>query len=762
MKNEGLSSKDVATLLKKYGANVVRDKSAGFGKKYLLPLVSPISLMLIAAAVLSYFNNDKLDALFIILLYFLNYFIGQWQTHKADKSIAKLQESLKVMIKVKRDGEWKEVISDDLVPGDVVALGLGSIIPADGEILSSDNLALNEAALTGESLPQEKAVGDKIWSGTFVATGDLTAQITATGGETRFGKTIMGIDTNGEKSILEKDIMRISKFLSVLAIIAVAILTVAAFLRHESLALMLTLDLSLLIAGIPIALPAVMAVILSIGASVLAHKKVIVRRLSALEDLSNVNLLLSDKTGTLTTGEIAVTGSKSYSDKFSDDDIIALANMVAHSKTPDAIDSAIHLKAHDIKAIDAEVEKFVPYNGDNKRATVTVKYNGEEYVISSGAAQIVAKDNAEILKSVAEASGAGFRTLAVGVGKNEDDVRAVGLLYLADPLRKNSAETIRFMQKSGIAVKMVTGDNHLIAAKIAGELGLNGVVLTRDDMNSFSADVFSEILPSDKQKIVEHFQKAKYVVASTGDGVNDLPALKTANVGIAVSNAVPALKSAADIVLLKDGLGVIRDAIIEARKIFERLYNYSVYRISESSRVIVTILILGLAIGSYPLDPLQLILLAVFNDIPIMSLATDRVKASGNPAKINNSRRLKYALTYGFLGIASSLALFFIMYSWWGLPMNVVKTMFFLKLTVSGHLLIYVAHTDKRWWKFLPSRGVIFATLGTQFVASILAFTGFLMPTPISLGLIGIVWLWSIIWMQISEFGKWILQKIVK
>jgi H+-transporting ATPase len=248
--------------------------------------------------------------------------------------------------------------------------------------------------------------------------------------------------------------------------------------------------------------------------------------------------------------------------------------------------------------------------------------------------------------------------------------------------------------------------------------------------------------------------KRFYTVASNGDGVNDLPAVKAASVGFAVSNAVDALKGAADIVLLSSGIGVMRDAFIEGRKIFERLDSYSLYRISESFRLIVTIVILGLVTGTYPLTPLQLILIALLNDIPIISLATDRVQIAVRPAKINVRRQFGQSLAYGAVGIVNSLLLYFFATAYLHLSIAVVETLFFLKLTVSGHLLIYVAHTKERWWRYLPSGGVIIATALTQAIATGLAITGFLMPAAVSWKLALFVWIWSFFFMQMSEIVK--------
>ncbi len=782
----GLTTVEAENRIKKYGLNDVEEKKAGVIKKFLAPLYSPISLMLLGAALLSRLSNRIFDSYFIIGLYFVNYSIQKWQEFKADKALQQIRERLSFNVSTFRDNKWSFINAKYLVPGDRIRLGLGSIIPADANVASSKNLSTNEAVLTGESLPKEKKIGDKIYSGSFIATGSLEAEVTATGKNTFFGKTIFSIEAPKQKSILEKDILTITRFLTFISIGAVIILTLVLLIKGFGIKDLLTLDLSLIIAGIPIALPAVMAIILSIGAAGLAKKLVVVRRLSALQDLANVNMLLTDKTGTLTKNKISVADIISYQKDLTPGNIIELARLATLAETPDAIDLAIIKKFEEIKpaAENSEILTFIPYDSERKRSTVLIKKGQEKILISMGAPQIIQAFDEFTSPELKEkfdsdinnAATKGFRVLAIAIKKNETEEKNMimaGLLFLADPLDEGSKEVIGFMKENGIDVKMLTGDNEIITKRIATELGLSGKILsvkeTRDLYNKSensleelkTAAAFAEIMPKDKYEIVKAF-KSQYIVAATGDGINDLPALKIANVGIAVSGAVTALKSLADIVLLGQGLSVIKDAIIESRKIFVRLYNYSIYRISESFRLIITILVLGIIYGSYPLQPLQLILLAFLNDVPIISLAFDRVKISSEPARIKTKERFALSLLFGFIGILNSILLFVLTLNIFHLPIEIIQTMFFLKLTVSGHALIFVAHTKEKWFKFLPSKEVIMATISTQIIATGLAVSGYLMPSKISWPMALFVWIWALIWMQITELMKSLQEKFIK
>jgi len=782
MSNLGLSESEAKKLLDKFGENDVLQKERRVIRKFILPLFSPISLMLLGAAVLSFFNKKIFDFYFILFLYFVNYFVQKFQEFKADKAIEKIRDKLSFDVTTLRDGKWQKVSAKLLVPGDKIKLGLGSTIPADCELTWSKNLTVNEAILTGESMPKEKKDGDKVFSGSFVMTGVMEAIVEATGKNTSFGKTIFAIDKPRHKSALEKDILSISRTLTIISLVAVAILTVVFFLKHFSINDLLTLDLTLVIAGIPIALPTVMAVILSIGASGLAKRMVIVRRLSALEDLADVDMLLTDKTGTLTKNEINIVDVVSYKAGIDTDRIMELAGYAASKDNLDAIDLAIVKKLEGAGITTrGEVKEFIPYDSDRKRTTALVDEGGNTFLVSLGASQVIEsfskfasaglKDKFE--SGIRRAADGGYRVLALALKdtktNDERDMEIIGMLLLADPLDESAAGIIHFINERGIEVKMLTGDNKVIAGRTAKELGLNGSVISGKEIETVLADgssgdgfkntaAFAEILPEDKYRIVEA-ARGKYVVAVTGDGINDFPAFEAANVGIAVSGSVSALKSAADIVLLDKGLEVIKNAILESRKIFVRLYNYSVYRISESFRLIVSILVLGLWLGIYPLLPLQLIVLALLNDIPIISLAVDRVKVPMRPTEIKTRKRFVLSMLFGSVGLLNSLLFFFIMSHVFNYSLESIQTMFFLKLTVSGHMLIFVAHTKERWFKFLPSKQVIVATVATQIVATGLALTGFLMPVKISLGLAILVWIWAFFWMQVGEFMKDVQKK---
>lgn len=770
----GLSTDTAQNLQKQFGRNSVEQIQTTKLIKVLKWFISPISLMLVGSALLSLVIGKLTDFYFILGLYVTNFAVGQWQEYKADNAVAELQSTFRMQTPTLRDQKWQKIASEELVPKDIIALHSGDIVPADIKLLQSTELSIDESSITGESNAVTKQPGDLAYSGTAIATGELIAEVSAIGTHTKFGQALLlAKKSSKETSAIEQDIIKISKFLAGISLLCILILSIGLHFNHAPLLTIITTDLSLLIAGIPVAMPTVITLIMSLGLTELAKKKVAVRRLSSLEDLANINLLLSDKTGTLTHHHIAIAKILPYQ-SFTEKQVLELASATTDISDTSPISQAIEQLAEKEQVNLPKSTKYIPGDSIRKRTTATTLIHGTPTTVSVGATQVIftlCQIEPALLQTaqanIDMAAKQGFRTIAVAYKENsetETEMTLAGIILLADQIREDAYSTIKYLTTQGVEVKMVTGDHIRIAQYVANEIGIPKKIVNQTEYASYLENQtdfdqvggFAEVFPEDKLNIVKQ-AKHWYKVAVTGDGVNDIPAVSSADVGIAVRNAVNALHNSADLVLLTDGVAVIKDAIIEARKIFVRVFFYSVYRISESFRVILSITILGLWYHSYPLSPIHLLLLALLNDIPIISLAYDKVTALNRPSAINVKQRMLLSLLFGTIGLINSI-LFFIILHYFQVSSTAIQTAFFLKLTVSGHLLIYVSHTEKRWWQFLPDKKVIFATITTQIIATLLALFGIFVGK-LPWQLVIAVWIWAFFWMQASELVKWLREK---
>jgi H+-transporting ATPase len=783
-KLKGHTTHEAEALLEQEGPNELPEPPKHRLKKWLKRFFAPIPLMLIAAAVFSFVLGKVFDGWFILALFLVNLAITVWHEWKAENTLKILKENVTATVKTLRDGVWQKLDSKKLVRNDVIELTSGSVIPTDAKVLEANAGSVNESVLTGESLPVDKQVGDKLFAGSYVAGGILRAKVTAIGVKTKFGHMAIEDTERRKRSILEQDILRISKFLSLTSIgLAIAITAAWLLFSEQNIFEIIRFDLTMLIAGIPVALPVVMSLIISFGTLDLSRRSAIVRRLSSLEDFANVDQLLSDKTGTLTKNDIQVHSAVLMGDVPKEE---AAALAAATTTEPDyqTLERAIvdFAKSLGTDSSRYQVVDVVPPDSVRKRSSVLVKENDSFIRVSLGAPQVIKgladadeETAAHYDKTVEDAGTRGLRVLGLAVRRGagdeqppEEHMTLVALFLLSDELREDAREVVDFLAENSVNVKMLTGDNIVVSREIAKQLALRGDVVSCQDIavdelseEKFeSIGVFSEVYPEDKKKLVALAEK-HHTVAVTGDGINDLPALRSANVGIAVSNAVDALKSTADIVLTKDGIGVIKNAVIESRKIFSRIYSYSIYRISESFRLIIAVALFGIFLSLPILTPIQLIILALLNDLPIVTLAANRVSMSHKPSSINVRRRFVLSLLYGTIGLLNSVLFFVLAKYFFHLPWDQIQTLFFLKLTISGHMLIYVAHTAKRWFRFLPSTPVILATTGTQIVATLFAVFGLFMSSA-PLGLILFVWVWAFFWMQITELMKVVRQHFEK
>ncbi len=762
----GLTQSEAESRIQKFGPNEIPEKEESAILKFFRYFWGPIPWMIEAAVIISAVIRHWEDFAVILALLLISAVVGFWQEHQAGNAIATLKKKLALEARALRDGKWQKIAARDLVPGDIVRIRNGDIIPADVKLVEGDLLSADESALTGESMPVEKHISDIAYSGSGVKQGEMTALVVATGVATFFGKTARLTEEAMTASHFQKAVVRLGDYLIVLAIALVTVIFIVSLFRQESILDTLQFALVLIVAAIPAALPAVLSITMAAGAMALASKEAIVSKLVAIEEMAGVDILCSDKTGTITENKLTLAEISPF-EGFGEDDVLLAATLASREEDQDPIDVAIidSKEAQDLKEKISSytVTNFKPFDAVIKRTEATVRGgDGQEFHVAKGAPQVIlalaggAKNLEETIDHLSETfAEKGYRMLGVARSDAAGAWTYIGVLAFHDPPRPDSAATIKTAEDMGLDVKMVTGDHVAIAREVAREVNLKTDIVTADAFLKQSdteaadtvekADGFAEVFPEHKYRIVSLLQSRGHTVGMTGDGVNDAPALKKADVGIAVAGATDAAKSAAAIVLTKPGLSVIIDAIKESRKIFQRMDHYVIYRIAETINVLFFIALAILIFGFFPVTALMIVLLALLNDIPIMTIAWDNVLYSRSPEQWEMRKTLTLATLIGFVGVTASFLLLAIALGPFNLDFGVMQSFIFLKLMVAGHLTIFVARTRGPFWSVRPGSALLWSTIGTKAIATLIVIYG-LGVTPISWQLATFVWIYSLIW----------------
>jgi H+-transporting ATPase len=686
------------------------------------------------------------------------------------------------------------VESAALVPGDVLLLRGGDIVPADAKLFDGKTLELDESVLTGESLPVEKGIDELIYSSSLVSRGEMKALIVETGDRTFFGRTASLAEEKPGVSHFERGVNNIGKYIVALAFVCmVAIIVVSAAVRHEPLGQVLLLALTLAVASIPAALPAVLTVVMTVGATHLADDGVLVRRLPAIEELASADIICSDKTGTLTTGKLQM-GEPILYGLVTRAEVLQMAVLCSNYPTAeDPIDKAVVLGSQSLGFDPKEFGEwnrsdYTPADSTSKRAAAIIELQGKKRRIIKGAPQVVlaacdvSADTADkYLKDVEDLGGRGYRALGIAWKDTEPyeedaEMTLVAVLPLRDPPREDTKQTVDAARELGITVKMITGDNAAAARQIGEETGVEGDLVTADQIASWNDDefaakaehygIFSQVMPESKYRIVEALQREGHIVGMTGDGVNDSPALKKADVGIAVDGATDVARAAGDVLLTLPGLGVIIKGVREGKTVFARMKNYVIYRISETLRLVVFITLIILIFNVKPIGPHQIILLAILNDIPILMIAGDRATPAVEPDSWGMSRLITIGTVLGAAGVVTSFLMYFILHHYvlaHSITLGQLQTAMFLKFAISGHMLFFVARSRGHWWsKPYPSRGLLAAILGTMAISTTIATVGlgsFLPAIPPVLTLA--MWAWCLVWMQVADGAKLLTYRLL-
>jgi H+-transporting ATPase len=575
-------------------------------------------------------------------------------------------------------------------------------------------------------------------------------------------------------SHFQQAILKIGRYLIFAALALIVLIVGVAIFRGDEIMTTIQFVLVLAVASIPVAMPTVLSVTMAVGAQKLASYKAIVSRLASIEEMAGVDVLCSDKTGTLTQNKLTM-GEPFYLEGVTKDQVLLHAALASRREDQDPIDLAVLDAVQDADPVSAfEVVHFQPFDPTQKRTEAVLKdRNGQVVKVSKGAPQVIlsltsppADMRAKLDQAVIDFAKRGYRSLGVAKTDENGSWRMLGIIPLFDPPREDSKDTLQAAGQMGVKVKMLTGDQLAIAKEIARQLELGPDILNAEYLSSpghpdagglaeaiEKADGFAQVFPEHKYRIVEALQQRDHIVAMTGDGVNDAPALKKADSGIAVSGAVDAARSAADIVLLAPGLSVIVKAIRESRKIFSRMTNYAIYRIAETLRVLLFMTLSILVFNFYPVTAVMIVLLALLNDGAIISIAYDRVRYSVKPERWHIPQVFRIAAVLGGIGVIASFGLFYLGERVFHLDRLMIQSLMYLKLSVAGHLTIFVARTKKAFWSSSPAPLLVAAVLGTQLVATLIAALGLFMA-PIGWKWAGFVWGYALLWFLLTDRVK--------
>jgi len=836
---QGLNAAEVTQRLEQYGYNEIEEKEEALWHRIFRRFWGPIPWMIEIAAILSAVVQKWDDFTIIMIMLLVNAFLDFFQEHRALSALKALKQGLPNKVIVLRDGEYKTVPARELVPGDVVKLRIGDIVPADVQLLKGDYLLIDQAALTGESLPSSKKINEVAYANTIIKQGEMLAVVVNTGMHTNFSSVVSLVASASlkERSHFQKMVIQIGNFLILITVALVLLIVMVSLFRHEPLLEIARFALVLTVAAIPVALPAVLSVTMAVGAVNLARRQAIVSRLTAIEELAGVDIFCSDKTGTLTKNEMKV-AEPVVLDGHSERDLFLYAALASKLENSDPIELPIfhYIDEHfpDLNWQVYRQTQFTPFDPIRKRTEASVENGEEHFVVVKGAAQVLLElaqlsdDEALNIQNMVDLlANKGYRTLAVGRQQGDDPTVLLGLIPLYDPPRDDSRQVIAEMRNYGVTVKMITGDNLAIAkevgrllnleqrtirsAQLSGAAGneLLGLVealttviyqrlkgdvplkeakrfatevmvdvnklfdtrmLEREFIHSHESaiiemieevDIFAEVVPEDKYRIVDTLQKGGHIVAMTGDGVNDAPALKKADCGFAVSNATDAARAAADIILTAPGLSVINEAVRQARITFARMKSYATFRIAETIRIILFMTLCIIVFNFYPVTALMIILLALLNDIPILAIAYDNTKVHPKPVRWNMRELLTVSTVLGFVGVISTFVLFFILREQ-GFSEDVIRTLIFLKLIIAGHSTLYVTRAEGWFWERpWPSPLLFGATFGTEILGTLIAVYGFLI-TPIGWEYALWIWVYALVWFVINDAVKMLTYRMLR
>ncbi|MDR3491399.1 MAG: plasma-membrane proton-efflux P-type ATPase [Gammaproteobacteria bacterium] len=736
----GLSNEEAHKRFLQYGLNEIKEQNQNQFLLLLNKFWSPVPWMLEVTIILQLFIGKFDEAIIIAALLVFNSLLSYFQEERANKALILLKQHLSIQARVLRHSQWQLIPIQELVPGDVVHLRMGDISPADIRILEG-KILIDQSILTGESLPIESDIGTIAYSGAIINRGEATGEVIATGKNTYFGKTVELVQVAKSSSHIKNIIFTIVKYLVITDIFFVACVIVYALLTKLPFTEVLPYILILLVASIPVALPATFTLATAMGAMLLARRGVLVTHLTAIEEAATMDILCLDKTGTITQNQLKLAALKPFS-SYTEDSLLFLAAIASDESTQDPIDKAILFAAQSRNLLTTMPEriKFIPFDPTYKRTEAVFNQKGKEIRVLKGAPDIIINlipNTPNISEEIYKMAHMGHRILAVAVESEQRGIlEFAGLIALYDPPRADSKSLIKSLKEFGLKICMVTGDGIVTAKAIANMVGMGKKVcsasIIQNEMKSdgLDCDVFAGMFPENKFQLVQILQKGNHIVGMTGDGVNDAPALKQAEVGIAVSNATDVAKAAASIVLTESGLNGLQFAIETSRRIYQRMLTYTLNKIIKSLEIIVFLSLGVMLTGNFIITPLLIVLLLFANDFMTMSIATDNVTYSHKPEHWHISNLMMIGAIIAALILLLSFSVFFYGKYVLHLTLPQLQTLIFVMLVFTGQGNIYLIRERKHFWNSLPGKWLILSSLLDISIVSTLAIRGILM-TPL-------------------------------
>ena len=757
---KGLSTEEARRRLLEYGANAVTEEKPHLILALLHKFWAPVPWMLEATIVLELLLGKFLEGTVIGALLVLNALLSLFQETRARSALELLQKRLAVQARVLRDGVWNLIRAEELVPGDFVHLRMGDLVPADIGI-SVGEVLIDQSALTGESVPIEVNQGKTAYAGSLIKRGEASGKVSATGQRTYFGKTAQLVGSAKTVSHLETIIFTIVKYLVAMDAVLALGLFGYAVLTAMPLTETLPFVLILLVASVPVALPATFTLATALGALELAKHGVLTTRLSAIEEAATMDVLCSDKTGTITQNRLALVALYPYA-PFSELDVLRFAGYASDEATQDPIDLAVLSRAKSEGVLPPDIERvdFVPFEPATKLSEARIDQNGTDLYAVKGAPQEVAarvQGSADLNADVERLAAGGYRVLAVGAGP-KGTLRLVGLLAFQDPPREDSKSLVESLNNLGVRVTMVTGDGLATARAVAGQVGIKGRACSAQDLRGnidrmLDCRVFASVFPEDKFHLVRVLQRAGHVVGMTGDGVNDAPALKQAEVGIAVANATDVAKASASLVLTNPGLSDTLAAVETSRRIYQRLLTYTLNKIIKTVEIALFLSAGVMLTSTFIVTPLLIVLLLFTNDFVTMSIATDHVSFSTQPDRWNIRVLMLAGVALGSLILVLSFGLFFYARDFLALPLPQLQTLVFIMLVFTGQGMVYLVRERRHFWNSTPSRWMILSSIVDVSVVCFMSARGILMA-PLPAGVIASTALACVLYLSALDFVK--------